>query len=93
MIFADRIELISPGHLPDVLDAEKIRFCLSNRRNPTLTFHAVHILPYRGLGTGIPRAIDAWPMITLNDDRQSNQFRGMIQRTVEKGPLSGPSRD
>ncbi|MCV4265285.1 hypothetical protein [Pseudomonas capsici] len=46
---------MSPGHLPDVLDTEKIRFGLSNRRNPTLTSHAVHILPYRGLGTGIPR--------------------------------------
>ncbi|MBV4541479.1 RNA-binding domain-containing protein [Pseudomonas vlassakiae] len=93
MIFADRIELISPGHLPDVLDTEKIRFGLSNRRNPTLTSHAVHILPYRGLGTGIPRAIDAWPMIRLEDDRQSNQFKVVVQRDVEKGPLSGPSRD
>jgi len=93
MIFADRIELISPGHLPDVLDTEKIRFGLSNRRNPTLTSHAVHILPYRGLGTGIPRAIDAWPMIRLEDDRQSNQFKVVIQRAVEKGPLSGPNGD
>lgn len=93
MIFADRIELISPGHLPDVLDTEKIRFDLSNRRNPTLTSHAVHILPYRGLGTGIPRAIDAWPMIRLEADRESNQFKVVIQRAVEKGPLSGPSGD
>ncbi len=93
MIFADRIELISPGHLPDVLDTEKIRFDLSNRRNPTLTSHAVHIFPYRGLGTGIPRAIDAWPMIRLDYDRQGNQFRVVIQRAVESGPLSGPSRD
>lgn len=93
MIFADRIELTSPGHLPDVLDTEKIRFGLSNRRNPTLTSHAVHILPYRGLGTGIPRAIDAWPMIRLEDDRQSNQFKVVIERAVEKGPLSGPSGD
>ncbi|GFM73554.1 hypothetical protein PSCICL_45460 [Pseudomonas cichorii] len=53
----------------------------------------LHILPYRGLGTGIPRAIDAWPMIRLEDDRQSNQFKVVIQRAVEKGPLSGPSRD
>lgn len=93
MIFADRIELTSPGHLPDVLDTEKIRLGLSNRRNPTLTSHAVHILPYRGLGTGIPRAIDAWPMIRLEDDRQSNQFKVVIQRAVEKGSLSGPSGD
>lgn len=93
LLFADRIELISPGHLPDVLDTEKIRFGLSNRRNPTLTSHAVHILPYRGVGTGIPRAIDAWPEIELHDDRQSNQFRVVIKRPVEKGPLSDPSGD
>ncbi|MGE8060230.1 Fic family protein [Pseudomonas sp. NPDC089547] len=93
MIFVDRIELISPGHLPDMLDTDKIRFGLSNRRNPTLTSHAVHILPYRGLGTGIPRAIDAWPMIRLEDDQQSNQFKVVIQRVVEKGPLPGPTGD
>lgn len=59
MIFADRIELISPVQLPDMLDTEKNRFGLSNRRNPTLTSHSVHMLPYRCLGTAIPRAIDA----------------------------------
>ncbi len=94
MIFADRIELISPGHLPDVLDTEKIRYGLSNRRNPTLTSHAVHILPYRGLGTGIPRAIDAWPKIELCDDRQANQFKVVIRRPqVERGTDMGPARD
>jgi len=53
MIFADRVEIISPGHLPDSLSTEAIRRGATNRRNPTLTEHAVHILPYRGLGTGI----------------------------------------
>lgn len=48
---------------------------------------------YRGLGTGIPRAIDAWPEIELHDDRQSNQFRMVIKRPVERGTLSGPSGD
>jgi ATP-dependent DNA helicase RecG len=56
MLFADRVEIISPGHLPDSLSTEAIRHGATNRRNPTLTEHAVHILPYRGLGTGIPRA-------------------------------------
>jgi ATP-dependent DNA helicase RecG len=32
-------------------------------------------------------------MIRLEDDRQSNQFKVVIQRAVEKGPLSGPSGD
>ncbi len=93
MIFAGRIELVSPEHLPDVLDTEKIRFSLSNRRNLTLTAYAVHDLPYLGLGTGIPRAINAWPMITLDNDRQGSPFRGIIRRVAESGTLSALSRD
>lgn len=92
MIFAGRIELVSPEHLPDVLDTEKIRFSLSNRRNLTLTAYAVHDLPYLGLGTGIPRAINAWPMITLDNDRQGSPFRGIIRRAVDSGTLSVLSR-
>jgi ATP-dependent DNA helicase RecG len=61
MVFADRVEIISPGHLPDSLSTAAIRHGATNRRNPTLTEHAVHILPYRGLGTGIPRALRDWP--------------------------------
>ena len=47
----------------------------------------------RGLGIGIPRAIAAWPEIELHDDRQSNQFRVVIKRLVERGTLPGPSGD
>jgi predicted HTH transcriptional regulator len=54
MIFSDRIEMISPGHLSDVLDTEKARFGLSNRHNPTLSSHAVHLLPDCGLSMGQP---------------------------------------
>lgn len=39
-----------------------------------LTEHAVHMLPYRGLGTGIPRALQDWPSIDLIDDVEANQF-------------------
>lgn len=80
MMFADRVEIISPGHLPDSLNTEAIRHGATNRRNPTLTEHAVHILPYRGLGTGIPRALRDWPAIELIDDVAANQFRVVIPR-------------
>lgn len=85
MIFADRVEIISPGHLPDRLSTAAIRRGATNRRNPTLTEHAVHILPYRGLGTGIPRALQDWPAIELIDDVAANQFRVVIQRRVSMG--------
>ncbi|GHT87279.1 hypothetical protein AGMMS49543_22850 [Betaproteobacteria bacterium] len=80
MVFADRIEIISPGHLPDSLNTEGIRYGTSNRRNPTLTEHAVHILPYRGLGTGIPRALRDWPETRLVNDVAGNQFKVVIPR-------------
>ncbi len=80
LVFANRIEIISPGHLPNHLDIEQIRFGLSNLRNPALASHAFHILPYRGLGSGIPRATAAWPAIDLLDERRANQFRVVIHR-------------
>lgn len=79
-IFSDRIELVSPGHLPNHLTPEQVRSGLSNMRNPRLASHASHILPYRGLGTGIPRAIKAHPAIDIEDDRAGNQFKVIIWR-------------
>jgi len=79
-VFTDRVEIISPGHLPDSLTAEQIRTGVSNRRNKVLAEHAAHILPYRGLGTGVPRALRAWPKIDLVDEREANQFRAVVWR-------------
>lgn len=85
LIFADRIEIISPGHLPNHLDIEQIRYGLSNLRNPALASHAFYLLPYRGLGSGIPRATDAWPNIELIDDRRGNQFKVVVMRSASEG--------
>ena len=88
MVFADRVEIISPGHLPDSLSTEAIRHGATNRRNPTLTEHAVHILPYRGLGTGIPRALHDWPTIELLDEIASNQFKVVVPRPQQSNETS-----
>jgi predicted HTH transcriptional regulator len=82
-VFTDRVEIISPGHLPDSLTPAQIRTGVSNRRNRVLAEHAAHILPYRGLGTGVPRALGAWPKIDLVDEQEANQFRAVVWRTVQ----------
>lgn len=82
LIFSDRIELTSPGHLPNHLTIDQIRYGLSNMRNPLLVSHATHILPYRGLGSGVQRALKEWPHITLQDDRMANQFKVTIWRSA-----------
>ena len=56
-IFDERVEIISPDFLPNNLTVANIRSGNSNIRNPILTSYATTVLPYRGLGTGILRAL------------------------------------
>lgn len=81
LVFTDRIEIISPGHLPNHLTVEKIKAGNSNLRNPILaSFVAKNILPYRGLGSGILRALAAWPRIDFEDQREANLFKVTVWR-------------
>jgi ATP-dependent DNA helicase RecG len=83
-VFGDRIELISPGHLPNHLTVQKIEAGNSNIRNPIVASFAFKgILPYRGLGTGIRRALADWPHISFLDDREGNQFKVTIFRSFD----------
>ncbi len=84
-VFCDRIELISPGHLPNHLTIAKIEAGNSNIRNPVLaSFSYKGILPYRGLGTGIRRALADWPHIAFLDDRDGNEFKVTIYRPSDR---------
>ena len=88
-IFDNRIEIISPGTLPNNLTIEKIRTGNSNIRNPILaSFVAKNILPYRGLGSGIRRALEAWPDIDFVDDRDGGTFIAIVQRKKGQAPPS-----
>ncbi len=79
-IFDNRIEIISPGHLTNNLTINNIKNGISNIRNPILVSHAIHLLPYRGLGSGIRRAYRSWKAMDLIDDRDGNQFKVIINR-------------
>lgn len=80
LIFADRVEIISPGHLPNNLTIENIKAGNSNMRNPILASFSAKLLPYRGLGSGLLRALRAWPQIELIDDREGNLFKAIVVR-------------
>jgi ATP-dependent DNA helicase RecG len=79
-IFRDRVEIISPGHLPNNLTVENIKAGTSNARNPTLASSANHVLPYRGYGSGIIRALKKYPDIDFFDDREGNMFKVTLKR-------------
>ena len=80
LVFADRVEIISPGHLPNNLTIENVKAGNSNMRNPILASFAAKLLPYRGLGSGLLRALRAWPDIELIDDRAGNLFKAIVTR-------------
>ena len=80
-VFDNRIEIISPGHLPNNLTVEKIRAGNSNIRNPILvSYVAKGLLPYHGLGSGIKRALEKWLAIDFTDDHDGCLFTATVHR-------------
>jgi ATP-dependent DNA helicase RecG len=79
-VFRDRVEIISPGHLPNSLTIENIKSGVSNTRNPVLASFAYHLIPYHGIGSGIIRALAKYPDIEFIDDREGNTFKVIMKR-------------
>lgn len=82
MLFDNRIELLSPGTLPNNLTVENIRYGVSVIRNPLIASFATKgdELPYHGLGTGIRRALAAVPDLEIESNHDLNLFTLRIPR-------------
>ena len=82
MLFDDRVELISPGALPNNLTVENIRNGVSVMRNPLIASFATKgdELPYRGIGTGVRRAIRLAPELRLESDAERSLFTATLPR-------------
>jgi ATP-dependent DNA helicase RecG len=79
-IFDNRIEIISPGRLPNTLTIDNIKIGTSISRNPILFTNARYILPFVGVGSGIPRAIENSPDLELINDTERELFISVIKR-------------
>lgn len=90
-IFDDRVEIISPGTLPNNLTIANIKTGNSNIRNPILISYAAKgLLPYHGIGSGILRALDAWPNTDFEDDREKSLFKAIVYRKMAAASPSLP---
>jgi len=74
LIFKDRVEIVSPGSLPNHLTVDNILNGNSVVRNPIIVSYATKMLPYSGIGSGIPRIIKHHSDTTLSDDKDGEQF-------------------
>ena len=79
-VFDDRIEIRSPGKLPNNLTEAQIRAGIRRSRNTILASLAPDVLPYRGIGSGILRSLKAWPDIEFVNDKDAEQFTVKIAR-------------
>jgi ATP-dependent DNA helicase RecG len=82
LIFNDRVEIISPGSLPNHLTIDNILSGNSVMRNPTIVSYATKILPYSGIGSGIPRIIKNHPPTKFVNDADGEQFIITMQRSI-----------
>jgi len=80
MIFDNRVEIISPGKLPNNLTVEEIKYGNPVIRNNQLVNYGIHVLPYKGLGSGIKRALESQPDIQFFNDIDGEQFIVTIPR-------------
>ena len=79
-VFDDRVEIISPGRIPNNLTIENIKSGISNIRNDIIASFATKELPYRGIGTGIRRALKRYPDIDFINDTEGEIFVAIIKR-------------
>jgi ATP-dependent DNA helicase RecG len=85
-VYADRVEVVSPGKLPNTVTLEGVKLGIHMERNPILlSFIAKNQeMGYTGRGSGIPRMIRLCkrrqtPLEFINDS-QREQFRVIFRR-------------
>lgn len=79
-VFDDRLEIRSPGKLPNSLTPEQVKSGVSRRRNHILASYASDVIPYRGIGSGILRTLQTHPRTEFYHLPEVEQFNVVMYR-------------
>ena len=82
-IFDNRVEIHSPGTLPNGLQIEDITNGTSMPRNNFLFSNAIYLLPYTGAGSGIQRALEEGVQVEFTNDERIHEFLTTIKRNKD----------
>lgn len=80
LIFDNRVEIVSPGSLPNSLTIDNIMLGNAVVRNNLVVSYASKLMKYRGLGSGVRRAIKEHPGTKLINDIDGEQFIAILDR-------------
>lgn len=80
LVFTDRVEIISPGALPNNLTVDDIKLGNAYQRNQLAATLCAKTMDYRGLGSGIVRALRADADIEFHNEESGDQFRVILWR-------------
>ena len=80
LVFADRVEIVSPGALPNNLTVDDIKLGNAFQRNQLAATLCAKTMDYRGLGSGIVRALRADSDIEFHNEESGDQFRVILWR-------------
>ncbi|MDE6554001.1 MAG: putative DNA binding domain-containing protein [Muribaculaceae bacterium] len=80
LIFDNRVEIISPGALHPTLTVDDIKMGNAYQRNQLMATLCAKTMNYRGLGSGIIRALQSDPDIEFHNEASGDQFRVIFWR-------------
>ncbi|MEW6566215.1 MAG: RNA-binding domain-containing protein [Spirochaetota bacterium] len=79
-VFENRIEIISPGSLPNNLTPEQVKRGIRRTRNNIIASFAPSLMEYRGAGSGILRALKVYPQFEIINERVDERVIVKIYR-------------
>ena len=82
LVFDDRVEIINPGCIMGGHSIEEVMLCNSFARNPLMANFCAKTMPYRGLGSGIPRVLSEDSHVKFIDSKDGNLFTVCIYRVL-----------
>lgn len=100
LIFDNRIEIVNSGSLFGGINVSDLMLGVSKQRNPAMAELSGRTMIYRGLGSGILRALKENVKIDFDNEESANQFRVTVwknksvnQENVTANDTSNPQND
>ncbi len=79
-VFENRVEIISPGRLPNNLTVDQIKRGIRRTRNNIIASFAPDLVDYRGAGSGILRVSQLHKNVEFINDIEGEQFKVIFHR-------------